>query len=111
MARFCYVCLRTDCVVVRSHGTCPQGGVRELRRLVKAFKPGVASQQPIQTKSLFDWLRTAIVAIAAARTAAGAAKPVAAAASKSFVRLPWLLLSVLNNISTYIFLNTPALLK
>ena len=54
---------------------------RELRRLVKAFKPGVASQQPIQTKSLFDWLRTAIVAIAAARTAAGAAKPVAAAAS------------------------------
>ena len=27
MARFCYVCLQTDCVVVRSHGTCPQGGV------------------------------------------------------------------------------------
>ncbi|KAL3906109.1 MAG: hypothetical protein SGPRY_010673 [Prymnesium sp.] len=24
---FCYICLRTDCVVVRSHGACPQGGI------------------------------------------------------------------------------------
>ena len=24
---FCYICLRPDCVVVRSHGLCPQGGI------------------------------------------------------------------------------------
>ena len=25
--RFCYICLRTDCDVVKNHGKCPQGGI------------------------------------------------------------------------------------
>lgn len=42
--RFCYICLRTDCVVVRSHGACPQGGidVASFLAAARARNPAIA---------------------------------------------------------------------
>ena len=48
MARFCYVCLRTDCVVVRSHGTCPQGGVDVAAFLQRAEAKREAVSRDVQ---------------------------------------------------------------
>ncbi|KAL1529396.1 hypothetical protein AB1Y20_000346 [Prymnesium parvum] len=40
---FCYICLRTECEVVRSHGVCPQGGIDVAAFLAAALSRSAAA--------------------------------------------------------------------